>query len=351
MNKGQKAGIITFLHNDNFGSSLQAYALQRAVRDMGYECVHLDYRPDRTEKIRNLLKSGNNPKLILEGIRKREVKADQSGARRKSEAIPAFYQRRMKLTAPCRNRKELRKASQDCDLLLCGSDQIWNPVWLNPAYFLTFADRNVPKAAYAPSLGVSRLPKAGKIRKIRRWTKDFRAISVREEEGAQLLKQMTGREVPVLPDPVCLLSVEEWNEIAGKTPEGEPYLLCYFIGSNPVYWERVLTLQKETGLRVIVLPVTAESYRSGYELLDGTGPEDFLAAVRDAACFCTDSFHGFVFGSIFGTRMEVIRRYREDDPESKNSRVDQFRRLLSEKPIDELREIGRTWLEKTIQES
>ena len=49
--------------------------------------------------------------------------------------------------------------------------------------------------------------------------------------------------------------------------------------------------------------------------------------------------------------MEVIRRYREDDPESKNSRVDQFRRLLSEKPIDELREIGRTWLEKTIQES
>lgn len=351
MNKGQKAGIITFLHNDNFGSSLQAYALQRAVRDMGYECVHLDYRPDRTEKIRNLLKSGNNPKLILEGIRKREVKADQSGARRKSEAIPAFYQRRMKLTAPCRNRKELRKASRDCDLLLCGSDQIWNPVWLNPAYFLTFADRNVPKAAYAPSLGVSRLPKAGKIRKIRRWTKDFRAISVREEEGAQLLKQMTGREVPVLPDPVCLLSVEEWNEIAGKAPEGEPYLLCYFIGSNPVYWERVLTLQKETGLRVIVLPVTAESYRSGYELLDGAGPEDFLAAVRDAACFCTDSFHGFVFGSIFGTRMEVIRRYREDDPESKNSRVDQFRRLLSEKPIDELREIGRTWLEKTIQES
>lgn len=351
MNKGQKAGIITFLHNDNFGSSLQAYALQRAVRDMGYECVHLDYRPDRTEKIRNLLKSGNNPKLILEGIRKREVKADQSGARRKSEAIPAFYQRRMKLTAPCRNQKELRKASRDCDLLLCGSDQIWNPVWLNPAYFLTFADRNVPKAAYAPSLGVSRLPKVGKIRKIRRWTKDFRAISVREEEGAQLLKQMTGCEVPVLPDPVCLLSVEEWNEIAGKAPEGEPYLLCYFIGSNPVYWERVLTLQKETGLRVIVLPVTAESYRSGYELLDGAGPEDFLAAVRDAACFCTDSFHGFVFGSIFGTRMEVIRRYREDDPESKNSRVDQFRRLLSEKPIDELREIGRTWLEKTIQES
>ena len=350
MNKGQKAGIITFLHNDNFGSSLQAYALQRTVRELGYECAHLDYHPNRAEKIRNLLTSGNSPKLILEGIRKREVKADQNGARRKSEAIPAFYRRRMKLTAACRNRKELREASRDCNLLLCGSDQIWNPVWLNPAYFLTFAYKGVPKAAYAPSLGVSRLPKPAKIRKIRRWTKDFRAISVREEEGAMLLKEMTGRDVPVLPDPVCLLPAEEWNEIAGKAPEGEPYLLCYFIGSNSAYWERVFALQRETGLRVLVLPVTAESYRSGYELLDGAGPEEFLAAVRDAACFCTDSFHGFVFGMIFGTRTEVIRRYRDDDPESKNSRVEQFRRLLAEKTMDEIRENGRDWLGRTLQD-
>ncbi|MBP5726381.1 MAG: polysaccharide pyruvyl transferase family protein, partial [Clostridia bacterium] len=264
MNKGQKAGIITFLHNDNFGSTLQAYALQRTVSELGYECAHLDYQPDRSEKIRNLLMSGNNPKLILDGIRKRGVKAEQSGARRKSEAIPAFYRRRMILSAPCRNRKELQKASKSFDLLLCGSDQIWNPVWLNPAYFLTFAEKNIPKIAYAASLGVSRLPKKSKIRKIRRWTKDFHAISVREQEGAELLEQMTGRKTAVMPDPVCLLSAEEWNEIAGKAPEGEPYLLCYFIGNNPEYWQRVRDLQQETGLRVLLLPVTAESYSSGY---------------------------------------------------------------------------------------
>ena len=42
-----EAGIITFLHNNNYGSALQAYALQRVVRELGYECIHLDYRPDR----------------------------------------------------------------------------------------------------------------------------------------------------------------------------------------------------------------------------------------------------------------------------------------------------------------
>ena len=345
-----RAGIITFLHNNNFGSALQAYALQRTVRELGTECVHLDYRPDHAEKIRNLLMSGNSPKLILEGIRKREVMADQSGARLKSEAIPAFYEKSMQLSAPCRNRQELREAGRDCDLLLCGSDQIWNPVWLNPAYFLTFADPGKPKIAYAASLGVSCLPKEAKIRKIRRWTEGFRAISVREQEGADLLEQMTGRKADVMPDPVCLLSAEEWDSIAGSVPAGDPYLLCYFIGENPGYWDRVRALQRETGLRVLVLPVTAGSYRSGYELLDGAGPEDFLAAVREAAVFCTDSFHGLVFGTIFGTRTEVLRRYREEDPESKNSRVDQFLRLTAEKGTAELRELGRNWLRDNLKQ-
>jgi len=345
-----RVGIITFLHNDNFGSSLQAYALQRTVQELGYECVHLDYRPDRTEKIRNLLMSGNNVKLILEGIRKRGVRADQQGARRKSEAIPAFYRKRMRLSALCRNRKELRQASRECGLLLCGSDQIWNPVWLNPAYFLTFAGENTTKVAYAASLGVSRLPKPAKVRKIRRWTKDFRAISVREQEGADLLERMTGRKADVMPDPVCLLTAEEWADTAGEAPEGTPYLLCYFIGNDPKYWDRVKTLHQETGLRVLVLPVTAESYRSGYELLDGLGPEGFLGAVRNASCFCTDSFHGLVFGTLFGTRTELIRRYREDDPESKNSRVDHFRRLAAEKGMDELRMTGREWLRENLKQ-
>ena len=344
-----RAGIITFLHNNNYGSSLQAYALQRTIRDLGYECLHLDYEPDRKEKIRNLLSSGNDLKLILDGIRKRSVQADQSGARLKREAIPAFYRKRMQLSAHCRNQKDLRRESANCDLLVCGSDQIWNPVWLNPAYFLTFAGRSQPRIAYAASLGVSCLPRASKVRKIRRWTEGFRAVSVREQEGAELLAEMTGRHADVMPDPVCLLTREEWNEIAGQAPAGEPYLLCYFIGENAAYWEKVRQLREETGLRVLVLPVTAESYRCGFELLDGAGPEEFLAAVRDAACLCTDSFHGLVFGTLFGIRTEVCRRYREEDPESKNSRVDQFLRLTREKEMEELREQGRSWLRENLR--
>ena len=341
-------GIITFLHNENYGSSLQAYALQKTVEGLGFDCTHLNYCPDRGEKIRNLLQSGNSLKLIADGLRKRSVHAGQLGARDKREAIDAFYRKHMKLTHPCRNGKELRAAGAGMDILLCGSDQIWNPAWLNPAYFLTFAPKGQRKIAYAPSLGIQTLPNARKIRMIRKWTEGFEAISVREEEGAEILRQMTGTQAEVMPDPVCLLSREEWRAVAEPVAE-EPFLLCYFIGENAAYWERVREISRETGLPVRVAPVTAEAYRSGYELLSGMGPERFLGAVQSAALLCTDSFHGLVFATIFGVRTELLRRYREEDPESKNSRVDHFRRLMEKKSLPQLREEGRAWLARALE--
>ena len=337
-------GILTFLHNENYGSSLQAYALQRVVREAGFECEHLDYRPDRTEKVNNLLRSGNSPKLILDGLRKRGVQAEQEEARQKSRAIPDFYAKHMKLSAPCRNGAELREAGAKHEILLCGSDQIWNPVWLNENYFLTFAKGGQRKLAYAASLGVSTLPPQGKIAKIRRWTEGFEAVSVREAEGAELLGRMIGRKPDVTPDPVCLLSPEEWNGITGETPAGGDYLLCYFIGENASYWEETHRLARETGLRVLVIPVTAESYKSGYELLGGIGPEEFLGAVRGAARLVTDSFHGLVFGTLFGVPVTPLRRDREGDPESKHSRVENFLRLAESQGMEKMREQGREWI-------
>ena len=63
-----KVGIMTFLHNENCGSSLQAFALQRTLKSLGYEPLGLDYRPDRAEQLRNLLRSGNSPAVVLDSM-------------------------------------------------------------------------------------------------------------------------------------------------------------------------------------------------------------------------------------------------------------------------------------------
>ena len=66
---------------------------------------------------------------------------------------------------------------------------------------------------------------------------------------------------------------------------------------------------------------------------------------------CTDSFHGLAFATIFGVRTELIRRYREDDPESKNSRVDHFLRLVNEKGMEQIREEGNAWLRNALSKN
>ena len=345
-----KIGILTFLHNDNYGSTLQAYALQTVLRDMGADTLHLDYRPDRKEKLLNLIRSRNHPKLVLEGLRKKSVRAEQAGARGKSEAIPDFYRRRMRLSPPCRNEAELREAAGGLDLLICGSDQIWNPVWLNRVYFLPFARKGQKKLAYAASLGVSSLPSAGKQRRIRSWLRGFDAVSVREEEGAALLERICGFRPDVLPDPVCLLTREDWEALAEPPADlPEAYLLCYFIGNRPDYWEKVRRLSGETGLPVRVVPVTGESFRCGFPLLEGLKPEAFLGSLHGASLVVTDSFHGLALSTLLGREVRVLRRYREEDPESKNSRIDQFQRQMSEKGAEALRREGLNWLKSRLE--
>ena len=343
-----RVGIMTFLHNGNYGSTLQAYALQRVIREMGYECEDIDYQPDPREKMLNLILSGNSPKLLIDGHKKRAVQAAQAGMREKQQAILRFYGQRMQLSSPCRNWKELEKISDGYDILVCGSDQIWNPVWMNPAYFLDFGDPEKRRVAYAPSLGISTMPGKRKSRRIRRMTALFDAVSVREEEGARLIVTITGARPRVMPDPVCLLERSAWEAIVVPPPERDPYLLCYFIGENPEYWKQVREISEKTGLQPLVIPVTGESYEQPLERIDGAGPEAFLGAVAGAERICTDSFHGLAFGTIFEKKIDLIRRYREDDRESKNSRVDHFLREKKEKGLAAMRQEGLSWLAENL---
>ncbi len=211
-------------------------------------------------------------------------------------------------------------------MLLCGSDQIWSPVWLNPAYFLDFTDK--PKVSYAPSLGVKTMPGALKARRMARMVKRFSAVSVREEEGAALIRQMTGIDPTVLPDPVMLLPKERWQTIMDENIPAEKYLLCYFIGDNPDYWPRVQQIAAETGLAVRVIPRTEGARQSGHPLEENVPPERWLALLNGASHIVTDSFHGATFSAILNRPCTILRRYRENDPENKNSRIDQLLRTL-----------------------
>ena len=349
-----RIGIMTFLHNENYGSVLQALALLSALKDMGYQAEDIDYRPSRAEKLRNLLASGNSPSLVLEGMRKRRVRS--YGAT--NELHERFLHEHLTLSEPCRDRAALKRAAQRYDLLMAGSDQVWSPVWLNPAYFLDFADK--PRIAYAPSLGVKELPSPAKSRRMARLVEGFSAVSVREEEGAALIKRMTGSSPVVMPDPVMLRTREQWQALAKPVDQQEPYLLCYFIGDQDSYWQEVRALSARLGVAALVVPKTEGAYLSGLPLAEDVSPDRWLGLLNGAAHVMTDSFHGAAFSCVLNRPFTLMRRYREDDPESKNSRIDQLLRMLGltdtanpdwndvNRRLSRERERGLDWLKQAI---
>lgn len=345
---------MTFLHNDNVGSALQAYALQSALKEMGYAAEDIDYRPSRAEKLRNLLRSGNSPALVIEGMRKRRVRSFGST----NGLHERFVRDHLTLSEPCCDRSALIRAAERYDLLLCGSDQVWSPVWLNPAYFLDFTGK--PRIAYAPSLGVREMPTPAKARRMTELVRPFSAVSVREEEGADLLERMTGSKPAVMPDPVFLRTREQWQALAKPFRQQEPYLACYFIGDRDGYWREAKALSKRLGLPALVVPKTEGAYRSGLTLAENLSPDGWLGLMDGAAHIITDSFHGAAFACVLNRPFTLLRRYREDDPENKNSRVDQLMRMLAltdtanpdwdrvNERLSRERERGLDWLKKAI---
>ena len=355
-------GVITFLHNDNYGSTLQAWSLQRALTGLGFSVEHLDYRPDTREKVRNMVLSGNSPGLLLDSLRRRRVRAAERGAAEKAEAFRRFQREELRLRGPLKSQAALRQAAGEERLLLCGSDQVWSPEWLNPAYFLNFARPGQKKIAYACSLGVSTLPGGRKRRLMSRLMEGFQAISVREEEGARILRTIAPAvKVSVMPDPVFLTPRDEWLRLA-RQPEQAGGLVCYLMGEREDAWQRAAGLSRELGKDITVIPVGALSYAQPWNQAAGLDPRDWLGLLGGAEHICTDSFHGAAFALLLGIPVTILRRYREDQPNSKNSRIDQLLRWVGREGAEtvwpcgevdarvaEARQRGLTWLKEAIQ--
>ena len=350
-----KVGIMTFLHNENCGSGLQAWALQETLRELGWEPLGLDYRPDRAEQLRNLLRSGNSPAVVLDSMRRRKAKGVRNTA-----GFDRFRAERLTLSAPCRNGAALREAARDCDVLLCGSDQVWSPEWLNPAYFLDFA-QDQPRVAYACSLGVKTLPAKRKAEKMRRLVLPFRAVSLREEEGKNILQALLPQKpMAVMPDPVLLLPRARWLQLAGA-PAPEPVLAAYFLRDNPAHWQKAEAIAAEKDLTLRPLAVTEEA-RGRASAVPNPDPIQWLRVMASAAAVITDSFHGAAMAAVLGKPLTVVRRWADGDPASKNSRIDQLMRLLGwtndaaclPSPVVDLRlsterERALAWLQQSLQ--
>lgn len=230
---------------------------------------------------------------------------------------------------------ELGKAANDYQMFVVGSDQLWLPSNIAANYYtLNFVPREVPKMALATSFGISQLPSA-QAKLAKEFLPRIDYCSVREVSGQKLIKNLTGRDVPVVCDPTILFTAEEWGKgISKERFIKEKYLLCYFLGNNPIQREFVKKVKDLTGYKIVQLQHCDEFIASDESFPDeapyNVGPKEFIRLIRDAEYVFTDSFHCSVFSMLHAKKFFTFRRYNNDSIVSTNGRIYSLLSLVGE---------------------
>lgn len=302
----KKVGIITFHASHNYGSMLQAYALQQTVLKLGYECEIINLRTLIQRKIYSpffmnkglakKLKAIRYPRLAIEDIKKH----------RKFEKF--LHEKYILSPHTYTTAEELKNANLDYDYYISGSDQIWNTSCFDflSSYYLDFV-KSGKRIAYAPSMGPKPFEEINKkfYPFIKEAVARYDAIAVREQDEATLLKQVAGITPPVVLDPTLLVTPQDWSVLAGDKPliNGD-YIFIY----TPWYYNyealftTALKLAKHHNLKIICsLPDHVSKWRKEqyFQYYTAVGPIEFLNLVKYSKYVFCGSFHAVVFSILF----------------------------------------------------
>ena len=300
--RGIRIAKFTLDGHFNYGNVLQSYALQQALlRYVDYvDTIWTKpetFLPEMWWKwtwkmyIKWLIDWRNFRTEITNGHIGREM-ARQTKIRDFSDRYISYH--RVALA-------ELSHQIKQYDYCVVGSDQVWNPHFGNyHQFFLGFAPEE-KRLSYAASISTTEIP-AEEHDFFVQGLKSMKTLSVREQAGADLIEQLTGRKAEVHVDPTLLLTADEWRSVSRRPTwyHGGEYLLTYFL--------EVVNLLDEDIYEHYV-----------------TGVDEFLWAIDHASLVYTDSFHGSVFSILFQTPFVVCDRLgagKDDALEKMGSRLD-----------------------------
>jgi coenzyme F420-reducing hydrogenase beta subunit len=292
-----RAGVITFHSANNYGATLQTWALQKVLKDYGIDAGVIHYHPDIIEQL-------YDPLFVERGLKRRLKKLKLFLFNRQSlvryNKFQSFLKTNFKLLGDYRTYEELSKASLDLDVYITGSDQIWNPDHtggFDPAYFLCFAEQGKRKLSYAASIGSDYINPKYK-EDMRQALSTFTAVSVREGSIREEIQEIAEKPVRVVLDPTMLLVREDYEEIKVKSTRKEPYILVYMIEKNNQVITLANTLSISMGLPIIQRR-NVPGFTNELEAFYTADAGEFLGLMEAAEYVITNSFHGTVFSILY----------------------------------------------------
>lgn len=324
----KKVGIITFHKSLNYGSAMQAWALSYYIKELGYDVKIIDYTPNNYSDYYSMFwkptSLGNIKSDILH-------LAWLPFLKRREKGYSEFTKNHLPISEKkYKENEEISDFVSDKDIMLCGSDQIWNP--LARDFSMNFFLSNCTckrKISYAPSIGNRRLEDANDPDLIRKCLLDFDYISVREQSGADNINEFLNGEkkAEVVLDPTLLLKASDYNEITCKRRINKPYIFFYSVWYNPSAVRSALVLSKKYRLPIYTMMsgrgnsiLFKNMFNIKFPPLDG-GPSGFLSMIRNAKYVVTDSFHGTAFSVIFEKKFVAINNKNSDGTLKNDTRI------------------------------
>lgn len=322
----KKIGIVTLPGYFNYGNRLQNYASQEVLRSLG--CDPITIIPSQKENLNikhqksflnklkrfSFKKLGKHIKFLFIRIRKKvfltkKEKNNIAFIEKRTQKFKLFTQNYINENNYLIDKIEIpTNFHESFDYFIVGSDQVWNPNFISSdIYFLTFAPE-YKRISYAASFGVSEIL-AERKEKFTEYLSDFNHISVREEAGAKIIKELTGRDVDVLVDPTLMLTKEEWLKISKPSPNkpNKPFILIYYLGKLPKETQKFIDdITKEFNFEIVRLEEGSGNVIDKANFT--TDPSEFIDYISSASLVLTDSFHGTVFSILFEKPFVVFKR-------------------------------------------
>ena len=336
LNLGKKVGIVSCYFKNNYGSMLQAYATQQVLDNMNIEneTININDNIDFSKgKKKYYMTQLTNFEFIKSKLGMIKLRIDKKLKKSLGENISIRdkkykeFEKKFRLTPPFKTYKELTLKCKDYSNIIVGSDQLWLPVNVVANYYtLNWVPDNINKISFATSFGISVIPSKYK-EEYKKFLNRIDNLSVRENTGIQIVKELTNKEATLVCDPTLLLTKQEWMEIQQKDRIiKEKYILCYFLGNNIEHRKFAERLKVKTGFKIVSLNHADEYVKYSDKFCDispyDIGPAEWINLIRNAEIVCTDSFHGTVFSLINNKKFYTFERYcNKNSKISTNSRI------------------------------
>ncbi len=300
-----KVGIVTMHRIKNYGSFLQGYALKRLVESYNHECQFFDFKNGEPKHIEEVSKSVDYAAKLkkIPWIIKRRIYNKKFGNLFEKEYWPML------------GINDEMKYDLECDLMIIGSDEVFNyaqnyGVGYVPCLFGhgIKAEKIITYAASAGHADVNDVKKDNMEEEIKSGFSKIADFSVRDENTCKMVEKYSDKTPVFSLDPTLVYSFE--NEIPDRICK-EDYILIYAYGGRMDNKEEIDLIKKFAAKKKLKLVSPAGMYQPWCDYKPFVSPFEMLSLFKHASYVITDTFHGSVFSIKFGKQFVSFVRGNE----------------------------------------